>query len=119
MAAENRRETALITGASGGIGEELAKVCAAHDIDLVLVARSEERLRNLAANLASRHGIRATVLPANLADPGACDRLCQELSRQGLEVDVLINNAGFGSKARSLRWMCRRQRTCCRSTLPR
>ncbi|MEO8052088.1 MAG: SDR family NAD(P)-dependent oxidoreductase, partial [Acidobacteriota bacterium] len=96
MVAEKRRETALITGASGGIGEELAKVCAAHDIDLVLVARSEERLRSLANNLASQHGTRATVLPANLADPGACDRLCQELSAQRIEVDLLINNAGFG-----------------------
>src|SRR5450631_3674706 len=96
MAAEKRRDTALITGASGGIGEELAKVCAVHGFDLVLVARSEEKLRKMAAELSNKHGIRAVTLPADLADPTAPDRLCQELTAQGIDIDVLINNAGFG-----------------------
>jgi short-subunit dehydrogenase len=96
MAAEKRRDTALITGASGGIGEELADLCAAHGNDLVLVARSEDRLRKLADDLAGKHGIRVVVLPVDLADPAAPQRLCEELTAQGIEVDVLINNAGFG-----------------------
>jgi uncharacterized protein len=98
MAAEKRRDTALITGASGGIGEELANLCAAHGYDLVLVARSEDRLRKLAGDLTGKHGIRAVVLPADLADPAAPHRLCEELTGQGIEVDVLINNAGFGMR---------------------
>ena len=96
MAAEKRRDTALITGASGGIGEELAKLCAAHKFDLVLVARSEEKLRKVASDLSSKHGIRAVILPTDLADPAAPARLCQELTVQGIDIDVLINNAGFG-----------------------
>src|SRR5579872_3545346 len=96
MAAEKRRDTALITGASGGIGEELAKLCAALEYDLVLIARNEEQLRELASDLTGKHGIRAVVLPAGLADPAGPHRLCGELAAQGIEVDVLINNAGFG-----------------------
>ena len=96
MAAEKRRNMALITGASGGIGEELANRCAAHGYDLVLVARSEDRLRKLAGDLTGQHEIRAVVLRADLADPAAPHRLYEELTAQGIEVDVLINNAGFG-----------------------
>src|ERR1700681_949044 len=96
MAAEKRRDTALITGASGGIGEELANLCAAHGYDLVLVARSEDRLRKLAGDLTGKHRICAVVLLADLADPAAPHRLCEDLIAQGIEVDVLINNAGFG-----------------------
>jgi short-subunit dehydrogenase len=98
MAGEKRRDSALITGASGGIGEELAKLCAAHGYDLVLVARSEERLRKLAGDLIGKHGIRAVALPTDLADPAAPGRLWQELAQEGIEVDVLINNAGFGTQ---------------------
>jgi uncharacterized protein len=98
MAAEKRRDIALITGASGGIGEELAKLCAAHGYDLVLVARSEERLRKLAGDLIGKHGIRAVALPTDLADPAAPGWLCEELTAQGIEVDLLINNAGFGMR---------------------
>lgn len=96
MTAEKRRDTALITGASQGIGEELAKLCAAHAFDLVLVARSEEKLGKVAWDLSNKHGIRAQVLPADLSDPSAPDRLCEELTAQGIDIDVLINNAGFG-----------------------
>jgi len=69
MLAKKPRDTALITGASGGIGEELTKLCAAHLFDVVLVVRSEEKLHSLATALSSKHGIRAVVLAANLADP--------------------------------------------------
>ncbi len=96
MAAEKGRDIALITGASGGIGEELARQCAAHGYDLVLVARNEERLRKLAGDLEGKHGIRAVVLRADLADPDAPHRLFEELTARGIAVDVLINNAGFG-----------------------
>ena len=78
MAAEKLRDTALITGASGGIGEELANLCAAHGYDLVLVARSEDRLRKVAGDLASKHEIRVVVLPTDLADPAAPGRLCRD-----------------------------------------
>ncbi len=96
MPAQKPRDTALITGASAGIGEQLAELCAAHQFDVVLVARGEEKLRRLATELSSKHGIRAVVLPTNLADPTAPDRLCQQLAEQGIDIDILINNAGFG-----------------------
>ena len=90
--------TALITGASSGIGLALAHEFAAHGHDLVLVARHEERLAQLAAELTARHGCRATVLPCDLTDPVATDALLAELVRQGIQVDVLVSNAGFAIK---------------------
>ncbi len=97
-----RRETeetigaALVTGASWGIGRELATLCAESGHDLVLVARSEERLTALAKELSDRHQVSSQVMPMDLADPDAPNKLYDELARSGAEVDVLINNAGFG-----------------------
>jgi uncharacterized protein len=88
---------ALITGASRGIGYELARVCAERGHDLVLVARSAERLQEVAAELGRTHGIRATPLPLDLARPEAPAALFAELQARGLQVDILINNAGFAS----------------------
>ena len=88
--------TALITGASGGIGEQLARLFAAHRYDLVLVARSADKLQSLSAELALAHGIQARSLAADLADPGAPPQLFQAL--QGVDIDVLVNNAGFGAR---------------------
>jgi short-subunit dehydrogenase len=90
--------TALITGASGGIGEELARVFAAHGHDLVLVARSEEKLQSLSGELGRAHGIRARVLAADLADRSAPPDIFEKLSQQGSTIDVLVNNAGFGAR---------------------
>jgi uncharacterized protein len=89
-------ETVLITGASSGIGLELARCFAADKSDLVLVARGTEALQKLAAELESAHGIRVHVLPYDLADAKAPDKIFSELQGRGLTVDVLVNNAGFG-----------------------
>jgi short-subunit dehydrogenase len=89
--------TALITGASSGIGEAFAHALAARRDDLVLVARSAGRLETLAAALSAKHGVRAHALPCDLADPNAVPALVAELSARELTVATLINNAGFGS----------------------
>lgn len=90
------KHTALITGASGGIGLELAKLFAADGHDLVLVARSEDKLRALATELEQR-GVTVTVLPFDLARPEAPTQLFAELDARGIELAYLVNNAGFGS----------------------
>jgi short-subunit dehydrogenase len=90
------RSAALITGASSGIGAELAKLCAAAGKDLILVARRDGELQSLAAALAARHGIQASALAADLSDPAAPLYIFQSVQSSGAEVDILINNAGFG-----------------------
>jgi short-subunit dehydrogenase len=90
-------ETALITGASGGIGEELARLLAAARIDVVLVARSAGKLSALAGELARAYGVRAEAVAADLAQPSAADDIARELAARGLAIDILINNAGFGT----------------------
>jgi uncharacterized protein len=89
------RPLALVTGASGGIGEELARELAKKGHDLVLVARSEDRLRAVASELASQHSISAHVIAADLGVSGAGHALAAEISKRGFAIDVLINNAGF------------------------
>ena len=88
--------TALITGASSGIGLELARLFARDGYDLVLVARRMERLEQLKGELERSHGVRAHAIPADLTDPGAPAELVRRLEEAGLTVDVLVNNAGFG-----------------------
>lgn len=88
---------ALITGASVGLGRELAQLYAADRRDVILVARSEDKLRALAAQLSTEHGVRAEVLAADLAQPGAARRVFDEVQRRGLPVDDLVNNAGLGA----------------------
>jgi short-subunit dehydrogenase len=90
-------ETALITGASGGIGEALARLLAAAHIDVVLVARSAGKLVALASDLERVHGVQTVVLAQDLASPTAADAIAAELNRRGLHVDILINNAGFAT----------------------
>jgi uncharacterized protein len=89
--------TALVTGASGGIGEELARLFAADGHDLVLVARSEDKLARLAAELTRLHGTGARVVAADLARPGAPREIFDGLRAAGTEVGALVNNAGVGS----------------------
>ena len=89
--------TALVTGASGGIGEELARLFAADGHDLVLVARSRDRLARLAAELGEKCGVAARVVAADLARPQAPGEVFGELTGAGVVVDALVNNAGFGT----------------------
>ena len=90
--------TALVTGASSGIGEALARSLARRGVGgLILVARSVDRLERLAGELRARHGTAATVIRADLSRPSAPAELKAETDRQGLRVDLLVNNAGFGS----------------------
>lgn len=89
------QQTALITGASGGIGAALARVFAQHGYHLVLVARSKDKLEQLAATLRSAT-IDVTVITADLSVATEVDALYQQLAQQGIPVDILVNNAGFG-----------------------
>ena len=89
--------TALITGASSGIGAAIAESLARRGHSLTLVARREDRLTELASRLHEEHGVRAGSIACDLADDGERDRLAVEVDRLGLEVEILVNNAGFGS----------------------
>ncbi|MGZ8766529.1 MAG: SDR family NAD(P)-dependent oxidoreductase, partial [Acidimicrobiia bacterium] len=89
--------TCVITGASSGIGVELARELAGRGLGVTLVARREDRLRTLADELVSTFGIRAEVIAADLTDERSRARIATELADRGLEVDVLVNNAGFST----------------------
>jgi short-subunit dehydrogenase len=97
MPIDYRGRTALITGASSGIGAEFARQLAARGSDLVLVARRTERLETLAAELRATHGITATVIPADLAKARSGATLVAETAKRGLEVHSLVASAGFGT----------------------
>jgi short-subunit dehydrogenase len=100
MAGSMTGKTALVTGASSGIGEWLAREHAQRGGDLVLVARRGERLEALAAELREGHGIEVTVIAMDLGVPGAAEQLMQACDDANLQIDVLINNAGFGGHGR-------------------
>jgi uncharacterized protein len=89
-------ETVLITGASSGIGLELAKCFAADGCRLILVARNSPALEKLAGELRRAHGIETRVMTADLARPETPERIFEELRAADIAVDVLVNNAGFG-----------------------
>ena len=90
----------VVTGASSGIGEALARRIARDRRNLVLVARRADRLATLAQELAKAHGIEAVTLPCDLMAPDGPASLVAELDRRGLEVEWLVNNAGFGTFGR-------------------
>src|SRR5512147_2118259 len=93
---EQTDSTALITGASGGIGLELSRLFARDGYHLILVARSAEKLHALAAELERTYGIAVTVLPSDLSQPDAAQELYRQVQAKGIHVDALVNNAGFG-----------------------
>lgn len=93
-----RNKTALVTGASSGIGAEFARVLARKGCDLILVARGEDKLRELANELSARHNIKTHVIAQDLSDEWASRIIESEVKARGLQVDVLINNAGFATQ---------------------
>ncbi|MBI1765750.1 MAG: SDR family oxidoreductase [Acidobacteria bacterium] len=95
--AEWQGQTALVTGASYGIGTAFAHKLAADGAHLILTARSRDRLEALADELRRQYGIHVTSIEADLAQHEAPQLIFDEVQRQGLRVDVLINNAGFGA----------------------
>lgn len=90
------KQTALITGASSGIGAELARVAAADNYNLVLAARNGASMRALADELFKKHGTSVTVIEIDLVQPGASAELYRRVNESGLKVDILVNNAGVG-----------------------
>ncbi len=89
--------TALVTGASAGLGMIFAEALARQGHDLILTARRTERLEGLGQVIRTQTGVKVTVIPADLSEPGAVPALMAEIGRQGLAVNTLINNAGFGA----------------------
>jgi uncharacterized protein len=92
-----RGKWALITGASAGIGLTLAAQLAASGANLILTARRRERLETLAERLSEQHGVRIEVFPADLALPVAPEQIFGFTEQQRIAVDLLVNNAGFGT----------------------
>ncbi len=90
-------KTAVITGASTGIGATFARALAARGANLILVARSEDKLHTLAAELAAQQKILTYVIPTDLSQEGAALTLAQTIQQRGLQVDVLVNDAGFAT----------------------
>jgi short-subunit dehydrogenase len=92
--------TALVTGASSGLGEEFARELARRHANLVLTARSRDKLEQLAADLSRVNGVKVDVIVQDLAEPDGALTLAKELKTRGIAVDHLINNAGFGTAGR-------------------
>ncbi|MHB8875251.1 MAG: SDR family NAD(P)-dependent oxidoreductase, partial [Myxococcaceae bacterium] len=91
--------TALVTGASSGIGEHLARQLAARGANLVITARRADRLEKLAAELRAAHPVTVEVIALDLSEPSAPSRLFEATEGAGRPIDVLANNAGFGTQA--------------------
>lgn len=92
------RPTALVTGASGGIGLELARLLAKGGHDLILVARNEAKLKEISQYLGGMYHGKVEVIPGDLIDPEMPEALMEEVAARGLTVDVLVNNAGIGDR---------------------
>jgi short-subunit dehydrogenase len=100
---------ALVTGASRGLGRCFARTLAARRQNLVLVARSADKLEALARELQTAHGIEVETIVVDLATAGAGEALADELTRRGLEIDLFVSNAGFGDQGRFLELPLARQ----------
>jgi hypothetical protein len=100
MEQRTARRTALVTGASAGIGLALAEVFAREGFDLVLTARRADRLHTAAADLSGRFGGTVRVIVADLADPASPARIIDDVFQAGIQVDALVNNAGYGLTGR-------------------
>jgi hypothetical protein len=96
----NQRPTALVTGASGGIGRDLALELATRGFNLIVVARSAGKLEALQAEIENAHGVAVTVITQDLAPIDAAGELYKKVEEAGLTVDVLVNNAGFATYGR-------------------
>lgn len=92
------RQNALITGASSGIGLELAHLFAADRCNLALVARSTDKLMSLAEELRNAHRVDVHVIPADLSKPTSPQKIFDRVTQDGIAVDFLVNNAGFGAR---------------------
>jgi uncharacterized protein len=90
------RKLVLITGASSGIGDAMARQFASKGWDLALVARREDRLRDLAEEMKAKNGVDSLVIPADLSRPGEPERIVAEIEKAGRQIDGLVNNAGAG-----------------------
>src|SRR5437870_3127852 len=90
-------QTALVTGASAGIGVDLAECFAVDGYNLILTARTESALRDVADRLAKTYGVSATPIAADLAAIGGGQNLADAIAQKGLSVDVVVNNAGYGA----------------------
>jgi short-subunit dehydrogenase len=91
------KKVALITGASSGIGKELAGIHAENGGDLVIVARGKEKLDALKVALEKKHKVKVAVIAKDLAAPNAAREIYDEITKSGIEIEFLINNAGFGA----------------------
>jgi uncharacterized protein len=91
------KKTALVTGASSGIGQAFSEIFAAEGYDLVLVARSQAKLAEIATELRKRYSITATVLAKDLSEPSSAGEIYETLEKQAITVDILVNSAGFGT----------------------
>jgi uncharacterized protein len=96
----SEKSTAVVTGASSGIGTEIAREIAKRGLNLTLVARREDRLKALAEELGRDHGVRADIVAADVASEDGRKSLFEQIESNGRDVDVLVNNAGFGSAGR-------------------
>jgi short-subunit dehydrogenase len=87
---------ALVTGASAGIGEEFCNQLAALSYSVVLVARRKDKLEQIARHLGAEHGVDCRCYPMDLSQPGAMGKLCEALAADAIEIEFLVNNAGYG-----------------------
>lgn len=92
------KKVALITGASSGIGREFAQIHAANGGDLIIIARKKDKLNELKKELENKHNVKVKVISKDLTSPQAAIEIYNEVKEAGIEVDYLINNAGFGGR---------------------
>jgi len=104
------RETALITGATSGIGYALSRIFAEKGYDLVLVARTEEKLNRISEEFSTRHGTHARAVPMDLTAPSAPEELHERLAVEGIQIDVLVNSAGIALHGKFSESSAERQR---------